>query len=154
MLFNDFNPGHDDMNRKVRNAVLSLYLLTFTVNVNVGAQALAVRAPELFGDGQAITLQTDTSLVGLIFAPGTVFAIVGSTSERDVSCRIVQLAGERVRGEVINGQPTVGSEVPVPCYLFRRGGQWIGWIDFRGHERAFCAAPSADDLPAVCRLRP
>ena len=143
-----------DFNTFNRTLLFAFYFLILSVEPRVGSRTMAVRAPELFGDGQAALLQSDTAWIGLIHTPDALYVISGARGSQDIACRIIQIAGQRSSGEVINGQPTQGSEVPVPCYLFRRGGKWVGWILFRGHERAFCAAESAAQLPVICRLRP
>ncbi len=133
-------PGHDDVKKKT-GFILSLYLVMLSVNLN--GQMLSLRAPELLGEAPAYIVQSGDRLYGLIYAPGAAFTFEGMTSARDISCRITQIAGE----------PIQQAKQPVPCYAMRRDGRWIGWIDFRGHERAFCAAPLGEPLPRVCRLR-
>ena len=134
-------PGHADVNRTLRTMLLSLYCLIFSVNIN--GQLLTLRAPELIGTAPAYIVRSGDRLYGLIYAPGAVFAYQGTASAKDISCGLTQIAGE----------PIQQAEAPVPCYAMLRDGRWIGWIDFRGHERAFCAAPAGERLPRVCKLR-
>ncbi len=147
----DFS-GHDDMNKRARTLILSLYAVLASVNVN--GQAMIMRAPELFGDARAVVIRSDDSLFGLISSPGALFVFRGRIEGRELSCLITQIAGPRVTGEIIDGKYTHGSELPVPCYARFRNGRWTGWIDFRGHPRAFCAADQTARLPEICRLRP
>lgn len=134
-------PGHDDMNRSTRRIVLSIYVLVLSVSVN--GRMLSLRAPELFGDARAYVAQSGRGLYGLIYAPGAAFVFRGDLGDRDLSCSITQIAG----------QPIDQADGPVPCYAVQRGGRWIGWIQFRGGQRAFCGAASIDELPQICRLR-
>ncbi len=142
MNLNDY-PGHDDVNKTIRTLIMSLYFVILSVSVNVNGQMLSLRAPELFGTAPAYIVQSGNRLYGLIYMPSAAFVFDGTAGAKDISCRITQIAGE----------PIQQAEQPVPCYAMRRDGRWIGWIDFRGHERAFCAAPAGEQLPRVCRLR-
>lgn len=135
-------PGHADVNKKTRTLLLSIYFVMLSVNVN--GQMLSLRAPELFGDARAYVVRSGSGLYGLIYAPGAAFTFQGSLGERDLACSITQIAGEPI--DQANG--------PVPCYAVQRDGRWIGWIEFRGQERAFCGAASIAELPRICRLRP
>lgn len=130
------------MRKGTRGLMLGIYVLALSVNVN--GQTLAMRAPELFGDAQAVLVRSDGSLGGLIYAPGALFAFEGSIGTKDVTCTITQ----------IGGAPIDGAERPVHCYAAIRAGKWIGWIDFRGSRRKFCAAAEVGALPASCRLGP
>lgn len=145
-------PGHDDMNKRIRNLILSIYIILFSVDINT--QTLVMRAPELFGDASMYLVRSRDAMYGVISAPGALFAFNGEIEQKEITCKIIQIAGERVRGEYIKGKYEHGVEAPVPCYAVLRNGKWIGWIDFRGHKRAFCAADSLIQLPDVCRLRP
>ncbi len=132
-------PGHADVNKITRSMLLSLYFAVLSVNVN--GQVMSLRAPELFGTAPAYIVRSDRTLYGLILAPGAGFTFEGTVGEKDIVCRITQIAGE----------PIQQAEQRVPCYAMHRGDRWIGWIDFRGHERPSCAAPTEGRLPRVCR---
>lgn len=133
-------PGHDAMNRTVRTVLFSMYFAALSMNVN--GEALSVRAPELIGDGRAYVVQSGQAITGLVVSPAGVFTIAGSLGSRDMACSLTQISGE----------PIEGADHPVRCYLMRRGAKWVGWIDFRGSLRKFCAADQVEALPAACRL--
>jgi hypothetical protein len=97
---------------------------------SIPTMQMSARAPELFGQATAQIIIYHGGMTGLIFAEGSTFAIYGTYAD----CSILQLTGERVKGEIVDGAYGQGTEKPVRCSLDQRGR---GWIDFRGHHRLF-----------------
>lgn len=127
------------MNAVERLLAFALYSVMLSVQPPA---PMAISAPELFGDASAYVVDLGGSAFGVIFNDGYAAVITGTWYGRELTCEIRQAGGVQV----------VGAEAPVPCYVMRREDKWIGWIDFRGHQRKFCAGPSLDRMPATCRL--
>jgi hypothetical protein len=100
------------------------------MTISIPTMQMSARAPELFGQATAQVVVYHGEMAGIISAPGSTFAIFGTFKD----CTIVQVTGERVKGEIVDGAYGQGTEKPVKCSLNERGR---GWIDFRGHHRLF-----------------
>lgn len=114
----------------------------------------STRTPELLGDAPAVFLRFQGSLVGVLWNDEPVHTMEGEevytgfllygSGERNIQCRLVRAWG----GEI------AGAKDPIPCFMrWHQNGRFQGWIDFRGHERAFCGGPNESELPQNCRLR-
>ncbi len=122
-------------------ALMLAWLLTFSVPEMIISRQ-AFRTPELFGDAQAVLVEREQVLYGLIYNADFIGVITGTMEAKELTCQIRQLAGE----------PVQDLEGAVPCFARRRGDRWLGWIHFRGHPRKFCGAPEISSLPEICRL--
>lgn len=101
--------------------------------------------PELLGYDVSIVLLrlSENRVVGLVWNDYAMFLLRG-TGDRNVVCTLSHLAG----GEV------GGAEQEIPClFVWSSENKFRGWIDFRGHPRAFCGAASGFDFPSLCKLR-
>ena len=106
----------------------------------------SVLTPELFGSAKMVTLTSVLPVFnhsGLIFNQDVGFVFWGSREEDNAHGRMYQIWG----GRILDG------EQPIPFFLHDTGPRFSGWIDFRGHPRAFCGSDPGYDLPLVCRWR-
>lgn len=100
--------------------------------------------PELLGDANAVFVKMGSRLIGVTWSNYAGFWVYGNGSEDLIQCRLVHALGGAIVD--VNG--------PIPCLMqWNQTGRFQGWIDFRGHPRAFCGVSSAETFPANCRLR-
>jgi hypothetical protein len=122
----------------MKNILLaSLFSIILIASAALHPFTADMRALELFGEARAVVLQAGPAQIGIVYAPGIALLYIGRVDEDIIYCRMVQIAGARVKGEVIDGVYGAGTEKMVPCNLTRQGRSWRGWIDFRGHHRPF-----------------
>lgn len=100
--------------------------------------------PELMGEAQTIILRAPESVDGLIWNGYAVFYLRGEGEGNRFSCSLRKIWG----GDFYQLDGVVSCEM-----LWNQTGRFQGWIDFRGHQRAFCGAPGQETMPANCRLR-
>ncbi len=118
-----------------RSACLLIFIVTLICSVCLLIDVMIVCTPELFGNGTMYIFRIRDRFAGYIDAWGG-WIIYGSVTD----CRIVQITGEQISD----------AEQPVPCHMNFNGNKFRGWIDFRGHPRAFCGASSMEQLPQKC----
>ena len=87
--------------------------------------------PELLGDASAIFIKMGTRVIGVTWSAYAGFWVYGNGAQDLIQCRLVHAFGGAI--EDVNG--------PVSCLMqWNDTGRFQGWIDFRGHARAFCVA--------------
>ena len=117
--------------------------LLLLLSLFMRADLYHVRAPELFGNGQMLIVESASGrTLGLVRAWGW-YAIIGLRGpEGHIHCRLIQLTGtvHDARG------------IAIPCRVkIMKNGKFQGWIDFRGHTRPFCGAQRPGRFPK-CKL--
>lgn len=102
------------------------------------------RTPELLGDAPIVLIKFPDRLIGFTWNNYALFFIHGRGSER-VQCQMEQVGG----GPIYQYQ-----DGGLNCLIVWRGAaKFRGWIDFRGHERAFCGARNLAGFEGVCLWR-
>ena len=100
-----------------------------------------IRSDELIGRAPIILLKLPGQVVGLTWNHYALFFIHGRGDEF-VQCQIEQVLGGPIGGYVDGG---------LNCLIvWTNPVKFRGWIDFRGHPRAFCGAKNDVDLPQEC----
>lgn len=101
------------------------------------------RTPELLGDAPIVLFRSGDSIFGLMWNGYALFWLEGHGDQR-VECTLTRIAG----GEV------GGAGESIACLMvWRDAGKFRGWIEFRGHPRAFCGVELGADFPRVCLWR-
>lgn len=100
-----------------------------------------IRSNELIGRAPIVLLKLPDQVIGFTWNDYAGFFIHGR-GEDFVQCEIEQVWGGPI------GDYTEGGLI---CLMvWRSEGRFRGWIDFRGHPRAFCGAELNLDLPETC----
>lgn len=128
--------------------VVVAFVIMFSL-INTGISV--TRSPELLGDSSALLLNVAGSVIGFVWNDYAGFLLYGHMENNRTQCALTHAWGGHFGNYDAYGNPIPDSKIP--CLLVWRDAKFRGWIDFRGHERAFCGATSQDKLPDVCMWR-
>ena len=124
---------------KMKSKFISILILCIFILLISHTERIS--APELFGDGNALWLQTTHFRVGVIMSSWDRHAIMFAAVEHDGQGYMAQLP-----------YPTIGQYGPYDrsgpwmIYYERKiPAGWVGRIEFRGHLRPFCGGENVSE---------
>ena len=131
--------------RSRKGIVFAAFFLfpAFVIALILGSHEGVWYAPELFG--------IEFANAHYVAIPGAMLGLVKSSMgtwllvSRGAGCSLQQVGGAKVSN--------YGTPGAIPCRMAWKGDRFRGWIFFRTHERPFCGAPTANNLPTSCQLR-
>jgi hypothetical protein len=103
-----------------------------------------VRTPELFGDATMVTLRGLGG--GVIVNDSYVFMFREHMSDAISTGEMTQILGKKIED--------VDGSIPYLRHYNKANTKFTGWIDFRGHERAFCGYKDEQGYTMPCRWSP